>query len=110
MKAIIQQRYGTPADLRLGEVEKPLPAEDEVQIKVCAVSINGSDWEGLRGSPLYARIGGLRRPSNPILGSDIAGRVETVGPNVRDFAPGDEVYGEMAGYRGGFAEYACAPE
>jgi NADPH:quinone reductase-like Zn-dependent oxidoreductase len=64
----------------------------------------------LIGKPLYARIGGLRRPGNPILGSDIAGRVELAGKDIQDFQPGDEVFGELPGYHGGFAEYACAPE
>jgi NADPH:quinone reductase-like Zn-dependent oxidoreductase len=110
MKAIVQSKYGSPDVLQLEEVEKPTPRDDEVLIKVHAVSINGSDWEGLRGKPLYARIGGLRKPSNKILGSDIAGRVEMVGRNAREFQPGDEVFGETMVYRGGFAEYACAPE
>jgi NADPH:quinone reductase-like Zn-dependent oxidoreductase len=110
MKAIIQPKYGSPDVLRLEEVIKPAPRDHEVLIKVHAVSINGSDWEGLRGKPLYARIGGLRRPSNKILGSDIAGRVEMVGRNVKDFQLGDDVFGETMVYRGGFAEYVCAPE
>jgi NADPH:quinone reductase-like Zn-dependent oxidoreductase len=94
----------------LKEVAKPAPTDDEVLIRVQAVSVNGSDREGLIGKPLYARIGGLRKPSNKILGSDIAGRVESVGETVKQFRPGDEVFGEMAGYRGGFAEYACTSE
>lgn len=110
MKAIVYQEYGSPDVLRLAEVAKPVPGAGELLIKIHAVSINGSDREGLIGSPLYARIGGLRRPGHPILGSDIAGRVESVGPNVKDFQPGDEVYGEIPGYHGGFAEYACASE
>ena len=110
MKAIVHDQYGSPDVLKLAEVEKPAPKDNEVLIKVHAVSVNGSDWEGLRGKPLYARLGGLRKPGNKILGSDIAGRVEAVGKNVKQFQPGDEVFGEMAGYRGGFAEYACAPE
>jgi NADPH:quinone reductase-like Zn-dependent oxidoreductase len=110
MKAIVHYEYGLPDVLKLEEVEKPAPKEAEVLVKIHAVSVNGSDWEGLRGKPLYARIGGLRKPSNKILGSDIAGRVELVGTHARQFQPGDEVFGEMPEYRGGFAEYACAPE
>jgi len=110
MKAIIQHRYGLPEDLSLEEVEKPTPQDDEVLVRVHAVSINGSDWEGLRGKPLYARLGGLFRPGNKILGSDIAGQVERVGRNVTLFKAGDEVFGEMLSYRGGFAEYACTSE
>jgi NADPH:quinone reductase-like Zn-dependent oxidoreductase len=110
MKAIVHHKYGSPEVLTLEEVAKPTPADDEVLIKVHAVSINGSDWEGLRGKPLYARLGGLRKPNNEILGSDIAGRVEMAGKNIRQFQAGDEVFGEMPSYRGGFAEYVCLPE
>ena len=110
MKAIVQREYGLTDVLRLEEVEKPTPTEDELLIKVHAVSINGSDWEGLTGKPLYARMGGLRTPGSRILGSDIAGRVEKIGKNIRQCQPGDEVFGEMPSYNGGFAEYVCVPE
>ena len=110
MKAIVYTKYGLPDVLKLTDVEKPTPRDDEVLVKVQAVSVNGSDWEGLRGKPLYARIGGLFKPSSGILGSDIAGRVEMVGKNIAQFQPGDEVFGETLSYRGGFAEYVCAPE
>jgi NADPH:quinone reductase-like Zn-dependent oxidoreductase len=92
------------------EVPKPSPSDDEVLIGVHAASINGSDRENIRGEPLYARLGGLRRPRHQILGSDVAGRVEQVGRNVRDLRAGDEVFGEAPGYHGGFAEYVCATE
>jgi NADPH:quinone reductase-like Zn-dependent oxidoreductase len=107
MKAIVYTEYGPPDVLQLKEVEKPTPTDDEILIKVQAVSVNRSDWEGLIGSPLYARIGGLRKPRGQILGSDVAGRVEMVGRNNTQFQPGDEVFGEMGDYRGGFAEYVC---
>jgi NADPH:quinone reductase-like Zn-dependent oxidoreductase len=110
MKAIVRHTYGSPDVLRLEEVDIPTPTDDEVLIKVHAVSINGSDREGLIGKPLYVRVGGLRKPGYPILGSDIAGRVERVGRNIKQFQPGDEVFGEIPGYHGGFAEYACASE
>jgi NADPH:quinone reductase-like Zn-dependent oxidoreductase len=110
MKAIVYHEYGSPDVLKLVEVATPTPTDDEVLVRVKAVSINGSDREGLIGKPLYARMGGLRRPSHPILGSDIAGRVEGVGRNISEFQPGDEVYGEIPGYHSGFAEYACLPE
>ena len=110
MKAIVRYQYGSPDVLKLEEVEKPTPNDDEVLVKIHAVSINGSDREGLMGKPLYARIGGLRKPGYPILGSDIAGRVEQAGNNITQFKPGDEVFGEIPGYHGGFAEYACVPE
>ena len=107
MKAIVYTEYGPPDVLQLKEVAKPTPTDDEVLIKVQAVSVNRSDWEGLRGKPLYARIGGLLKPRHQILGSDIAGRVEAVGRNNRQFQTGDEVFGEVPGYHGGFAEYVC---
>ena len=107
MKAIIYTEYGSPDVLQLKEIAKPIPTDDEVLIKVHAVSINGSDREGLIGKPLYARIRGLLRPSQQILGSDIAGQVEAVGKNNTQFQPGDEVFGEIPGYHGGFAEYVC---
>jgi NADPH:quinone reductase-like Zn-dependent oxidoreductase len=110
MKAIAYTKYGSPDVLELKEVAKPAPRDDEVLIKVQAVSVNRSDWEGLRGKPLYARIGGLLKPRNKILGSDIAGRVEMTGRNIRRFQPGDEVFGDILGRLGGFAEYVCAPE
>ncbi len=111
MKAIVYSEYGSPDVMRLAEVEKPTPKEDEVLIRVYAVSINGSDWETLTGSPLYARMGGLRRPrQSTILGSDVAGRVEAVAPGVKDFRLGDAVFGETLRYGDGFAEYVCVRE
>jgi NADPH:quinone reductase-like Zn-dependent oxidoreductase len=107
MKAIVYTEYGPPDVLRLAEVEKPTPADDEILVKIEAASVNRSDWEGLVGKPLYARIGGLRRPNRPILGSDIAGRVEMVGKNNSDFQTGDEVFGDILSHMGGFAEYVC---
>ncbi len=107
MRAIVYEKYGTPDVLHLTEIEKPAPTDDEVLIKIYAVSVNGSDREGLIGKPLYARLGGLLKPGHPILGSDIAGQVESVGKNNTDFKPGDEVFGEIPGYHGGFAEYVC---
>jgi NADPH:quinone reductase-like Zn-dependent oxidoreductase len=111
MKAVVYTEYGPPDVLHIKEVAKPTPTDDEVLIKVQAVSVNRSDWEGLRGKPLYARIGGLLKPRHQILGSDIAGRVEMAGRNIRQFQPGDEVFGDILGGRmGGFAEYVCARE
>jgi NADPH:quinone reductase-like Zn-dependent oxidoreductase len=110
MQAIVYTEYGLPEVLRLQDVVKPVPTDDEVLIQIQAVSVNGSDRENLIGSPLYARIGGLRKPRHQILGSDIAGRVEMVGRNIRDFHVGDEVFGEIPGYHGGFAEYICMAE
>jgi NADPH:quinone reductase-like Zn-dependent oxidoreductase len=81
-----------------------------VLVKIAATSVNLSDWETLRGSPLYSRIGGLRSPARRTLGSDLAGWVDAVGPAVTRFRPGDEVYGDNLMLKGGFAEYAIAPE
>ena len=84
----------------------PVLGDRDVPIKVKAVSVTRSDWEALIGKPLYARMGGLRRPSQPILRSDVAGRVEAVGSAVDSFRPGDEVLGDVM-YHGGssFVEY-----
>lgn len=101
-------RYGPPAVLRIEDVPVPSPGRDQVLVKIAATSINLSDWECLRGTPMYARVGGLRRPARRILGSDIAGRVEAVGAGVTQFRPGDEVYGDNLDRMGGFAEYAVA--
>ena len=110
MKAIVYTKYGTPDALELKEVDKPIPKEDEVLIKVCAVSINDWDWALLHGDFINRMINGLLKPKIKILGSDIAGRIEAVGKNVRKFQPGDEVYGDLSGSWGGFAEYVCARE
>ena len=110
MKAVVYTQYGPPGVLGLKEVTKPIPRDDEVLVKVRAVSVNRSDWEGLRGEPLYARMGGLLRPRQQILGSDVAGRVEMAGRNVRRLQPGDEVFGDILPRLGGFAEYVCARE
>ena len=76
MKAMVYHKYGSADVLKFEDVAMPTPKDGEVLIKIHAVSINGSDREGLIGKPLYARMGGLRKPSYPILGSDIAGHVE----------------------------------
>ena len=111
IKAIVYTKYGTPDVLQLKEVEKPVPEDDEVLVKVEAASINDWDWGLLHGIPLVNRLlFGLLRPKKQILGSDIAGRIETVGKNVERFRPGDEVFGDLSGDWGGFAEYVCARE
>jgi NADPH:quinone reductase-like Zn-dependent oxidoreductase len=110
MKAVVYARYGPPEVLRLEDIERPHPSGDQVLIKVRAVSVNASDWERLQGKPLYARIGGPVRPRFRILGSDVAGRVEAIGPAVSRFRPGDEVFGDNLALMGGFAEYVCARE
>jgi NADPH:quinone reductase-like Zn-dependent oxidoreductase len=109
MRAVVYDRYGPPDVLRVEQVRMPTPGPEQVLIEVVATSINLSDWECLRGVPLYARIGGLRKPARRTLGSDIAGRVRAVGPGVTRFGVGEEVYGDNLGLMGGFAEYALAP-
>ena len=111
MKAIVYHTYGSPDILKFEEVEKPVPNDDEVLVKVYAASVNAADWHLLRAKPFLVRLmaGGLFKPKYSILGSDIAGRVEAVGSNVTQLKPGDEVFGDIAGCGlGGFAEYACA--
>jgi NADPH:quinone reductase-like Zn-dependent oxidoreductase len=110
MRAVVYDRYGPPEVLRVDDVPRPSPAAGQVLVKVAATSVNLSDWECLRGSPLYARLGGLRSPAHRTLGSDIAGWVDEVGEGVTRFRPGDEVYGDNLARMGGFAEYAVAGE
>jgi NADPH:quinone reductase-like Zn-dependent oxidoreductase len=110
VKAVVYTRYGPPDVLRFTDVEQPTPKDDEVLVKVRAVSLNRSDWEALRGRPLYARITGPFRPRHHILGSDIAGTVAAVGPTATRFRQGDEVFADILSYMGGFAEYVCVPE
>ncbi len=110
MRAVVYDRYGPPDVLRVEDVPTPSPGPKQVLVEVAATSINLSDWEGLTGSPAYARIGGRRAPRRRVLGSDIAGRVAAVGPGVIRFRVGDEVYGDNLSLMGGFAEYAVAPE
>jgi len=108
---MVHERYGPPEVVEMRDVEIPAVGDRDVLIRVEAASVNRSDWEGLIGKPFYARMGGLRRPRQLILGSDVAGRVEEVGSAVESFRPGDEVFGDVM-YHGGstFAEYVCVPE
>ena len=105
MKAIVYTHYGSPDVLQFTEVTKPAPKPDEVLIRLCAASVNPLDFHYMRG---HVRVmTGMGKPKQPILGCDIAGRVEAVGSAVRRFQPGDEVFGVGGG---GFAEYVCAKE
>ena len=112
MKAVVFTKYGPPDVLELKEIEKPAPGDNEVLVKVRAASINPWDCELLRGTPFVNRLlFGLLKPKIRILGADVAGRVEAVGKNVKQFQPGDEVFGDLSGCGwGGFAEYVCARE
>ncbi len=112
MKAIVYTKYGGPDVLHLEEVEKPVPKDNEVLIKVHAASVNAEDRAVLRGVPFMLRlVYGLLKPKHKILGSDVAGRVESVGKNVSQFQSGNEVYGDLGGCGlGAFAEYVSASE
>jgi NADPH:quinone reductase-like Zn-dependent oxidoreductase len=113
MKALIATKYGSADVLRLAEVEKPTPQDNQVLVEVHAVAVNTGDIHLLGGKPFLVRLMGygLLKPKNPILGAAIAGRVEAVGRNITQFQPGDEVFGDLsASGWGGFAEYVCASE
>ena len=110
MKAVVYARYGPPEVLRLTDVDTPVPGDGQVLVKVHAVSVNASDWEVLRGRPVYSRIGGPLRPRHHILGSDIAGRVASTGRNATLFRPGDDVFADIFSRMDGFAEYVCVPQ
>jgi NADPH:quinone reductase-like Zn-dependent oxidoreductase len=114
MEAIVNEEYGPPEDvLELKEVEKPAPKEDEVLVKIYAASINDGNLSAIKGKPFLVRLMGygLLKPKNTIPGSDIAGQVEAVGMNVKQFQPGDEIFGDIGdcGF-GAFAEYVSVPE
>jgi len=111
MKAIVYTKYGPPDVLQLKEVEKPVPRDNEVLIKIHAASVNSWDWDLLRGRPFLVRMWGLLKPKYKILGADVAGRVEAFGRNAKQFQLGEEVFGDLCecGW-GGFAEYVCARE
>ncbi len=112
MKAIVYTKYGTPDVLQLKEVEKPTPNADEVLVKVFATSVNAADWHLLTADIFLVRLNmGLLKPKHTILGCDIAGRVEAVGRDVRQFNSGDAVFGDVFRHHyGGFAEYVTAAE
>jgi NADPH:quinone reductase-like Zn-dependent oxidoreductase len=108
MRAIVQDRYGSPDRLRLAAIARPTPGDDGVLVRVHAVSVNPLDWHFMRGEPYILRMSaGFRRPANPVRGVDVAGVVEVVGKDVTQFRSGDEVFGQRAG---SFAEYVCGEE
>jgi NADPH:quinone reductase-like Zn-dependent oxidoreductase len=108
MKAIVYRNYGSPEVLRYEDAAKPVPKANEVLIRVRAASVNPLDWHLMRGTPGFVRLfTGLRRPKNTRLGVDVAGVVESLGPNVTQFQVGDAVFGAC---NAAFAVYACAPE
>jgi|HubBroStandDraft_4_1064222.scaffolds.fasta_scaffold17258_3 NADPH:quinone reductase-like Zn-dependent oxidoreductase len=109
MKAAIYTRYGPPEVVQIADVEKPVPKDDEVLIRVRAAAVNPYDWHFMRGEPYPVRIaaGGLRKPKDSRLGADVAGEIEAAGKNITQFKLGDAVFGSC---KGAFAEYACASE
>jgi NADPH:quinone reductase-like Zn-dependent oxidoreductase len=113
MNAIVCTQYGPPDVLKLEEIQKPTPGDDEVLVKVHSSSVNYNILVHVSGKPLLARLMGigLLKPKHKIPGGDIAGRVEAVGRNIKQFQPGDEVFGDSdgCGY-GAYAEYVCVPE
>jgi NADPH:quinone reductase-like Zn-dependent oxidoreductase len=112
VKAIVYTQYGSPDVLQFKNITTPMPGEHEVLVKIYAASVNAGDWHLLRGEPFAVRfVTGLFTPKNPLLGADIAGRVEAVGSGVTQFQPGDAVFGDVSscGF-GGFAEYVSIPQ
>ena len=105
MKAMLHERYGSPDDLRLAEVDRPTAEDGQVLVRVRAASVNAGDWRRVRAKPFLVRTGeGWRRPRSPLFGADAAGVVEAVGPEVTDLRAGDEVMGIRTG---AFAEYVA---
>src|SRR3990172_1550983 len=111
MKAIVHTKYGSPNVLGLKDIQELAPKEDEALVKVYAASINAADLEIVRGN-WSARFGGPFKPMHNILGTDIAGRIEAIGRNVKHFKPGDEIWGDLSFplSHGTLAEYVCIPE
>ncbi|HCR72246.1 MAG TPA: alcohol dehydrogenase, partial [Anaerolineae bacterium] len=111
MKAMVYHKYGSPDELKLEEVAKPTPKDDEVLVKVKASSINRADLYMLKGSPFVIRLENGFTSKKKILGADITGQVEAVGKDVKEFKVGDEVFGDIsANGWGGFAEYVSVKE
>jgi len=110
LKAAVYEKYGPPEVIQIKEVEKPVPKENEMLVKIHATSINYVDWQVLKGESKFLRLttGGLQKPKQKILGDDISGTVEAVGEKITRFKPGDEVFGLCN--TGGFAEYRCVTE
>ena len=109
MKAMVYYEYGSPDVLELQEIEEPVVNDDQVLVRVHAASVNWLDYHFLTGTPFMVRLmAGLLKPKNKVLGIDVAGRVEAVGANVKQFQPGDEVFGSSS--HGCFAEYVCVSE
>ena len=110
MQAIVQDKYGSAEVLELKEIDRPAIGDHDVLVRVRAAGVNPADWALMNGFPYIARpapLYGLRKPSNPVRGTDVAGQVEAVGSRVTRFQPGDEVFGSSSG---SYAEFAAAPK
>lgn len=112
MKAATYQNYGSPEVIQIKDLRRPPLHDKGVLVNVQAASVNAADWHLMRGAPFFVRfMTGFLKPKNPVLGADIAGRVEAIGKHVTHFQPGDNVFGDLSEYGwGGFAEYVCVPE
>jgi NADPH:quinone reductase-like Zn-dependent oxidoreductase len=112
MQAAVQEHYGRPEVVRVTDVDRPVPKEDELLVRVQAASVNRADLDGLGPRPGFVRpIIGLRAPRNPRMGIDVAGIVDTVGAGATRFRPGDKVFADLFSHgQGAFAEYVAAPE
>jgi NADPH:quinone reductase-like Zn-dependent oxidoreductase len=109
MKAIVQDKYGSPDVLELKDIDRPVVGDDDVLVRVHAAAVNPADWHVMRGLPyIMHMVFGLLKPRIKVQGRDVSGRVEAVGKDVRQFRPGDEVYAEVD--KGSFAEYTCVSE
>lgn len=110
MKAVIYERYGPPEVVQIKEVEKPVPKDNEILIKVFATTVSATDCVFRKGEPKFSRLfTGLTKPKNQILGSEFAGKIEETGNNVKTFKVGEKLFGTTPGY-GSYAEYICLPE
>ncbi|MGB5171052.1 MAG: NAD(P)-dependent alcohol dehydrogenase [Eudoraea sp.] len=112
MKAFLQETYGSVQNLKLTNIPKSIPKENEVLIKIYATSINDYDWSMIRGKPyIYRLMYGIFKPKNKVLGMELSGIIEQIGEKVSNFKIGDEVYGDISNYGfGSFAEYLCIDE
>jgi NADPH:quinone reductase-like Zn-dependent oxidoreductase len=113
MKAIIHSKYGSPDVIQLVDVEKPVPKDDEILVRIHAASVNALDWHLLTADIFLVRLmsGGMLKPKNPRLGADMAGEVEAVGSQVKEFKVGDAVFGDIGPWgMGSFGEYTAVPE